>query len=381
MLGRPADQVRQVDAGAPRTPGGSRSGCPARRRVGTRRAQCGRDRCGGGMPSRATATNRVWLPSWSAMSAAITSSPYSSAAARGAIAAMPGVDVLAHDLRGRRRRVGRAHLRSWQLLAEETMALGGCDRDRQHVLHVGERRTRAGDQAVLDVEHHLAGDDQVVVERERVEREVDHALDRVLDRHEADTDITAGDRVEDVRHRPVRDQLTRREVGLGTQRLLGERAERPEEPDPLRRVGGRARIDQARSSWAPRLRALPRMGAVDDSALRALIDGIRSGEVTADEAVARALATAVRRPRRRARRPPPHAAPGHARGGVRPGQDAGAVRAHRRRAARARQRAGAADAGRRRSGQGGDGDLRAWHPVRRMRVVARALRAACRSAC
>ena len=32
------------------------------------------------------------------------------------------------------------------------------------------------------------------------------------------------------------------EVGLGAQRLLGERAERSEEPDPLRRVGGRVRI-------------------------------------------------------------------------------------------------------------------------------------------
>ena len=53
-----------------------------------------------------------------------------------------------------------------------------------------------------------------------------------------------GDRVEHVRHRPVRDELARGEVGLGTQRLLGERAERPEEPDPLRRVGGRARIDR-----------------------------------------------------------------------------------------------------------------------------------------
>ncbi len=42
---------------------------------------------------------------------------------------------------------------------------------------------------------------------------------------------------------------------------------------------------------------------------------------------------ALRRPRLRPRRPPPPAAPGHARGGLRAGQDARAVRRHRRRAA------------------------------------------------
>jgi hypothetical protein len=134
--------------------------------------------------------------------------------------------------------------RARQLLAQESVTLGGRDRDRQHLLHVSQGRAPAGHEAMLDVEHYVASDDQVVVERQGVEREVHHALDRVLDRHEPDTDLAGGDGVENVRHRPVGDQLTGGKVRLGAHRLLGERPERPEEPDPLRRIGGRARIDR-----------------------------------------------------------------------------------------------------------------------------------------
>ena len=75
VLGRPAQQVGQVDP-----PGGEllEDRDQAARRVGALEddeRRCGRDRCGAGTPSRATTTNRVWLPGWSAMSPASTSSP------------------------------------------------------------------------------------------------------------------------------------------------------------------------------------------------------------------------------------------------------------------------------------------------------------------
>ena len=43
---------------------------------------------------------------------------------------------------------------------------------------------------LLDGDDHLALDEQIVVERQLVLRQVDHALDRVLDRHEAQIDLT-----------------------------------------------------------------------------------------------------------------------------------------------------------------------------------------------
>jgi hypothetical protein len=99
---------------------------------------------------------------------------------------------------------------------------------------------------VLDVEHDLALDQEVVVEGELVLGEVDGALDRVLDRHEAEVDLAAVDGVEHVGHRAVRDQVGRRQVGLGEERLLGERAAGTEEPHPraigVRLVGGGRRL-------------------------------------------------------------------------------------------------------------------------------------------
>ena len=115
--------------------------------------------------------------------------------------------------------------------AQVRVALRGGHRDRQHRLDVGQRGARLGQQAVLDVEHDLALDQQVVAERQLVLREVDRALDRVLDRHEPEVDLAALDGVEHVGHGAVQQVLRIGEVGLRLQRLLGERAERPEEAD------------------------------------------------------------------------------------------------------------------------------------------------------
>ena len=106
------------------------------------------------------------------------------------------------------------------------MALRGGDRYRQHRLHIGERGARLGQQAVLDVEHHLALDQQIVTECQLVLRQVDRALDRVLDGHESEIDLAGLDGVEHIGHRAVQHVLGRGEVGLRLQRLLGERAER-----------------------------------------------------------------------------------------------------------------------------------------------------------
>ena len=148
----------------------------------------------------------------------------------------PGPGLLADHARRLGRRVGRPQLGLGQRGAHVGVALRGGDRDRQHRLHVGERRARLGQQAVLDVEHHLALDQQIVAERQLVLGEVDRSLDRVLDGHEAEVDLAGLDGVEHVGHGAVQHVLGRSQIGLRLQRLLGERAERPEEADTSRGV-------------------------------------------------------------------------------------------------------------------------------------------------
>jgi hypothetical protein len=74
-------------------------------------------------------------------------------------------------------------------------------------------------------------DEEVGVERERVERDRDRALDRVLDGDEPEVDLAALDRGQDVRHGAQRDGLVRGKIGLRAERLLGEGAARPEVAD------------------------------------------------------------------------------------------------------------------------------------------------------
>ena len=178
-------------------------------------------------------------------------------------------------------RVGRAvrgeDLRLGQVLAQVAVALRGGDRDRMHLLDVGERHARPGQQAVLDVDHDLADDQQLVVECERVLGEVDHPLDRVLDRHETEVDLTGLHRVEHVGHGPVRHVLRSGQIGEGLQRLFGERAERTEEADTLRH--GRSGYVSDPITWHDE--------SVDEATLRQLVDDVRSGTVSPDDAVER----------------------------------------------------------------------------------------------
>ena len=89
---------------------------------------------------------------------------------------------------------------------------------------------------MLDVDHDLALDQQVVIEGERILGEVDHPLDRVLDRNDTDVDLALLDGIEHIGNRSIGDVFGIGEVGLREQRLLGERAEGTEEPHPLRRA-------------------------------------------------------------------------------------------------------------------------------------------------
>ena len=140
--------------------------------------------------------------------------------------------TLGDELGGTGRRLCRADLDAAQPLAEEAVALRRGDRERHDRFDFVQSQPSRADEAVLDVEDDLAGDQQVVVERQGVLGEVDDALDGVLDRHDPAVDVAGLDRVEHVRHRDEVDEFGGGEVGLGAHGLLGERAEGPEETDP-----------------------------------------------------------------------------------------------------------------------------------------------------
>ena len=76
-----------------------------------------------------------------------------------------------------------------------------------------------------------------MLEGQRVDGDVDRALDGVLDGREPEVDLAGGGRGQDVGYRREGDQLGRRQVGLGEQGLLGEGAFGAEEGDPLQRRG------------------------------------------------------------------------------------------------------------------------------------------------
>ena len=86
---------------------------------------------------------------------------------------------------------------------------------------------------MLDIDDDFTLDDKVVIEGERVLGEVDHALDRVFDRHETGIDSTTLNGVKNVGHRPEGHLFSGGKVGLRSQRLLREGSERPKESDAL----------------------------------------------------------------------------------------------------------------------------------------------------
>jgi hypothetical protein len=84
-------------------------------------------------------------------------------------------------------------------------------------------------ETVTDVEHHLALDEQVVIEGEGILREIHHPLDRVLDGHESCFHLARLYGVEDVRYSAVRHVCNSAEIRLADECLLGKGAGRTKE--------------------------------------------------------------------------------------------------------------------------------------------------------
>jgi len=139
--------------------------------------------------------------------------------------------VFGHQASGLGSGVGRTYLDFWHVAADEGVALRSSDGYRQQHLDVVECGTRAGKHAVLDVEHHFALDEQIVVEHQCVLGEVHRALNRVFDRNEAEVDLPRLHRVEHIGHGAIRHELECCQISLREQRLLGEGASGPEIAD------------------------------------------------------------------------------------------------------------------------------------------------------
>ena len=192
---------------------------------------------GAGIPAAATARNRVWLSGKSSTSSSRMRQPVELGGEAGGDRRGPGLGMLADDAGGVGGGRGGDELDVGQLLGEGPPALGegdGIGEDPAHGRQVG---AGGGHQVQVDVEDDLALDEEVDVEDEGVEGVADHAVDGVLDRHETDVDLAAGDRVEDVADRRARFERGGRVVGLGEQRLLGEGTDGPEEGHRGHRTG------------------------------------------------------------------------------------------------------------------------------------------------
>ena len=158
---------------------------------------------GAGMPWP-TITKRVWFSGWSSISRgedleAVDVAPRPVADRRHARCASTSPP------RGRPRRWSwraprvasgrllRQHIRVWP-------SGFGCDTT---VRDVGELRAGLDAEVERDRQVDLALDEQLGVEGERVERDRDRALDRVLDGHDADVDLAVLDRGDHVGNGPL----------------------------------------------------------------------------------------------------------------------------------------------------------------------------------
>ena len=116
--------------------------------------------------------------------------------------------MLGHDPHGLGGRVAGEHLGLGQPGADEARALGVGLRVGDDGLDLGELELGAGDQAVSDRMHDLAEDRDVLgLHRQRIERRVDRAAERVLDRHQGSLDDAVMDRHHRLVDRRQRDEL------------------------------------------------------------------------------------------------------------------------------------------------------------------------------
>lgn len=170
---------------------------------------------------------------------------------------------------------GRVHeLRAVQVLVQEPTALGERDRDRDDSADVGKISASGCKKIQMDVQHVLHLNKELRFEYEVIEGGADRAVDRVLDRNEGGIDLAPVRSIECVGDRRHRDRLS---VGEGRDRqqgFLAEGALWSEKRDPL-----------------PSLHRFVHEGRIvipmDELEIRQLIDDLRSGACSPDDAVRR----------------------------------------------------------------------------------------------
>ncbi len=170
-------------------------------------------------------------------------------------------------------RRGRVHdLRPVQILMQEPTALGERDRDRDHPADLAEICAGGREEVQVNVQHVLHLDEKVRVKDEVVEGSADRAVDRVLYGDKGGIDLAPVGGVE-----RVGDRRHRHRLGFGQERdrqkgLLAEGALGTEKSDPL-----------------PTLHRFVHEGRIvipmDELEIRRLIDDLRSGACSPDDAV------------------------------------------------------------------------------------------------
>ena len=273
-----------------------------------------------GTPSRATTTKRVWLPSGGRRCRRRSRrGRRSTAAIIGAMRGHPDGLLLPHQPGRLGRGVGVAHLDVGPLAAG-TAALPGGHRDGVHDLHVGQRRAPAAPAGTAGCRARpRAGSAGRASKASASMRQVDGALDGVLDGDEAELDVAGS-------------------TAASTSGMVRKGTSSPPARSGWVSSACSVKVPSGprkptRGGWVRSVGTGCQDSDVDDDALRALLDDVRQRRAAPRRGRGAAAAPPVRRPRLRPRRPPPRAAPGPARGGLRPRQDARAVRRHRRRAA------------------------------------------------
>ena len=163
---------------------------------------------------------------------------------------------------------------SGEVAGQEHAALGCRLGLAPDLFDIGQRGGRWSQEVVVDGDLDLAADtERRVLEGQRVEGGRDRALDGVLHGHDAGVDLPFGDGGDDAHDVAHGHDLGGGQVGLAEQSLLGEGALGPQECD----AHGGAMI------WA-----------MDDEAVRQLLDDVRAGRLDPDDAIAR-LRTSVLR--------------------------------------------------------------------------------------
>ncbi len=137
------------------------------------------------------------------------------------------------DRPGRTRgRIRGAFDHAWQRGVEEPPALAERHRHGGHRRDVAERRARHAEQIEAHRHDHLLLNQQLDLEGERVDGDVHHALEGVLDRHHPRVDLAVLGGVQHLGHRRKGHQIDGVDAGKRLRGLFAERRFGTEEADP-----------------------------------------------------------------------------------------------------------------------------------------------------